>query len=174
MKHFYLMALICLISTSVFAQASDCKLIDLQGPNKEKFKGIICKSLTGNLMLYKLNGKLNGQYTVRGIYSVLQSSDNMIDLRIDSVRFTYADQSTVTFKVTGTGHTKNSNASLKPIFETIQFTFALDPGRLRTAFENPAITGFAVFAEKEAQYTEMFTGKQQAFFAKNIVCLENQ
>jgi hypothetical protein len=174
MKRFLLTGVTCLFSTILLAQNNDCKLIDLQGPNKEKFKGIIVKTLTGNLTLYKLNGKLNGQYAMRTIYNVLQSSNNMIDLRIDSVRFTYADQSTVTVKTTGTGHTRNSSESLNPVFETVQFTFALDPGRVRTAFENPGITGFVVFAEKEAQFTEMFTAKQQAFFSKNIVCLENQ
>jgi len=174
MKRLLLIGTMCLFSVSLLAQNNDCKLIDLQGPNKEKLKGIVVKSLTGNLMLYKLNGKLNGQYTMRALFNVLQSSDNMIDLRIDSIRFTYADQPAVTVKVTGTGHTRNSNESLKPIFETVQFTFALDPGPIRTSFEKSPITGFAVFAEKEGQYTELFTPKQQAFFAKNIVCLENQ
>jgi hypothetical protein len=154
--------------------SKDCKLIDLQGPNKEKLKGIIVKSLLGNLTLYKLDGKLNGQFTPKNAFFLLGNTNNMIDLRLDSVRFLYADNSTVTLKVTGIGHTRNSNENLKPTFETVRFTFALAPGALRSHFEKAPPIKFTVFAEREGQFDDLFTAKQQAVFAANIICVENQ
>jgi hypothetical protein len=171
---FLLLGFACVVKAQNKPDVKDCKLIDLYMPNKDKVKGFIANSSFGKMTMYKVNGTLNGYYTVKGVFEVLQNNNNMIDLRIDSVRFSCADNTSITVKVTGTGHTRNSSESLKPTFETVKFLFALEPGAKRDLFVKSTITGFIVFAEKDGQYNEIFTPKQQAFLARNIICLENQ
>lgn len=156
----------------VWAQKTDCKLFKAKDASGQVSQYAQIPSKVGNITLGKANGKYVVWYQPKFIVELIKEKRNALPLVIDSVRFAFQGEKPFTVKVAGRGIIVNSSASLKPFFDTAQFTFTIENDNHLKIFKEGTLIGFDVKAEKEAQWADTFNEKQQQLLRQSFICLQ--
>jgi hypothetical protein len=174
MKHFLSGALLCLLSFCAMAQNKDCKFTKIKNAKGQTINCVIVTGQVSKLTLFKAEGKLGVTVALREFFAGTAETVGMLPLRIDSVKFVFADNTTASIKVMGMGNVKNNANAIKPMFDNVNFAFLIDNPAIEKTFGKTAIAAFTVVADKDAQFGDTFNEKQQAQILQAVSCLESQ
>jgi hypothetical protein len=175
MKQFlFLFVAFIFATTLIFAQdKKGCKFITVKLTNGTQLQMIKVSSKIGYFLIGKTDGKIAVSYNTNAFMNAFAPQDNMLSLKVDSIKFMFSDNSFLVLKpVLGIGQALNSSLSLKPIMRNLNFTINYSTGSKEDqAFRQKTLRLFGIFAEKEAQYGDSLNEKQQAQFASAFDCL---
>jgi hypothetical protein len=154
--------------------AKDCKLREVKTKDGGKETIVLAPTKLGDFAIGRDRGKLTLVYNTNAILSmIIQDTNNLATLRIDSAQFLFNENTVVTLKTTGSyGTLPNKNIELKPQLENVNLIVVLEPGsKEEHVFTTGKLKLFQVFAEKSGKYGDKLNEKQQAKFTQAFNCL---
>jgi hypothetical protein len=156
------------------AQDKKCKTVKRKTLAGDILEMVQAGTRAGNFLMIKINDTTTVSYSTKlGLGLLAGGQSNMTTLRIDSVQFVFANNTTITLKAyAGLGKLENVNTALKPQLTSISYGVILPANsKEEQHMKSARLKAFRVIAEKSSQYGDLLNDKQQETWLEAFTCL---